>query len=119
MFVGGIVYLRWYKANVLDKVFSSRPWHFASLTLLQIELAFEAGYDPALELAKSHTSKNAVAQDLEFEGDEPWTEHLRRKEQDIIDLIIKGEEPGHYFMLLGPKVRAYRFPRIAQTFDFL
>lgn len=86
VFVGGIVYLRWYKANVLDK----------------IELAFEAGYDPALELAKTHTVKRAT-DDSEFEGDEPWTEHLRRKEQDTIDLIIQGEEPGHYFMLLGPK----------------
>ncbi|RXW23201.1 hypothetical protein EST38_g2618 [Candolleomyces aberdarensis] len=87
MFLGGIVYLRWYKANVLDK----------------IELAFEAGYDPALELAQFHTSKKAASEDSEFEGDEPWTEHLRRKEQDTIDHIIRGEEPGHYFMFLGPK----------------
>lgn len=32
---------------------------------------------------------------------------LRRKEQDIIDHIIHGHEPGHYFMLLGPKVSFY------------
>lgn len=84
---------------------------------MQIELAFEAGYDPALELAKSHTAKKAV-EDSEFEGDEPWTEHLRRKEQDTIDLIIQGEEPGHYFMLLGPKVSARRVVRLAQRVIF-
>ena len=71
---------------------------------MQIELAFEAGYDPALELSKTHTSKKATSEESEWEGDEPWTEHLRRKEQDTIDLIIKGELLGHYFMLLGPKV---------------
>jgi len=40
-----------------------------------------------------------------FDEDVPWTENLRRKEQDVIDHIVHGEESGHYFMLLGPKVR--------------
>lgn len=30
-------------------------------------------------------------------------EHLRRKEQDRIDAIIRGQDVGHYFLLLGPK----------------
>ncbi|KAH7927457.1 hypothetical protein BV22DRAFT_1127376 [Leucogyrophana mollusca] len=38
---------------------------------------------------------------LEDEG--PWTEHLRRNEQDAIDNIIKGKTKGHYFFLIGPK----------------
>ena len=78
-----------------------------------MEDAFKAGYDPALELAV-HTVKarNRVEEkgqqrpDLELEmGDpEPWTNHLRRKEQDVIDPIVKGEEFGHYYVLLGAKV---------------
>ncbi|PPQ87484.1 hypothetical protein CVT25_008220 [Psilocybe cyanescens] len=91
VFLGGIVYVKWYKKNVLDK----------------IENAFAAGYDPALELAKAHTTKKVPpdenAADPLFSEDEPWTQNLRRKEQDIIDHIIHGEEAGHYFMLLGPK----------------
>ncbi|KAF6748140.1 hypothetical protein DFP72DRAFT_1074602 [Ephemerocybe angulata] len=38
-----------------------------------------------------------------LDPEEPRTEHMRRKEQDLIGLVVKGEEPGHYFMLLGPK----------------
>ena len=34
----------------------------------------------------------------------PWTQHLRREEQDLIDRIIQGLEGGRYFILLGPKV---------------
>ena len=85
-----------------------------------MEEAFEAGYDPALELA-THVvkarnwveEKGQQRQDLELEmgdpeletGDpEPWTHHLRRKEQDFIDLIVKGEESGPYYVLLGAKV---------------
>lgn len=90
-FVGGIIYYAWYKKNVLDK----------------IEHAFAPGYDPALELATHHKKTNnstvsAAIEDLELE-DGPWTEHLRRKEQDILDRIIHGAETGHYFMLLGCK----------------
>ncbi|KAF5380356.1 hypothetical protein D9615_004695 [Tricholomella constricta] len=90
VFGGGIAYLSWYKKRVLDK----------------IEEAFSAGYDPALELA-THQTKRAPAKDdvgdLEFEEEIPWTENLRRKEQDKIDRIVQGDEPGHYFVLLGPK----------------
>ncbi|KAJ7782720.1 hypothetical protein B0H16DRAFT_1494100 [Mycena metata] len=94
VFVGGVAYVRWYKYNVLRK----------------IENAFAAGYDPALELAtyqnkppKNQQLKEDTVVDLKFDEDAPWTEHLRRKEQDWIDAIVKGEEPGHYFVLLGPK----------------
>ncbi|KAH7907003.1 hypothetical protein BJ138DRAFT_1161239 [Hygrophoropsis aurantiaca] len=92
VFVGGIAYIAWYKKNVLDK----------------IEQAFAAGYDPALELA-NHSEDNRVrntkaGDDHGDDGDDgPWTEHLRRNEQDSIDNIIKGKTKGHYFFLLGPK----------------
>jgi hypothetical protein len=79
------------------------------LYCFKIEDAFAPGYDPALELAKMHTMKKAPiddsAKDPLFGEDIPWTENLRRKEQDVIDHIVHGEESGHYFMLLGPKVR--------------
>ena len=75
--------------------------------------AFNAGYDPALELAThsakmQHRAKQGQRErpdlELEIEDSEPWTQHLRRKEQDVIDLIVKGEEAGHYYVLLGAKV---------------
>ncbi|KAJ6593510.1 hypothetical protein B0H19DRAFT_1205053 [Mycena capillaripes] len=90
VFVGGVAYVRWYKWNVLRK----------------IENAFSAGYDPALELA-TYQNKPPAEEDegavSELEADGPWTQHLRRKEQDWIDAIVQGREPGHYFVLLGPK----------------
>ncbi|KAF5355142.1 hypothetical protein D9756_005455 [Leucocoprinus leucothites] len=91
VFAGGIAYVKWYKKNVLDK----------------IEEAFAGGYDPALELAKQHTHKEPI-EDLngdshEFHTSGSWTAELRRSEQDLVDAIVHGREPGHYFMLLGPK----------------
>ncbi|KAL1668992.1 hypothetical protein GGF50DRAFT_110750 [Schizophyllum commune] len=86
VFVGGIVYVWWYKKNVLDK----------------IELAFTAGYDPALELA-THPTKSEDHADIDADEEIPWTQHLRRNEQDLIDRIIDGTETGHYWVLLGPK----------------
>jgi hypothetical protein len=76
------------------------------LALYQIEEAFAGGYDPALELA-THQTKHPSANEVEelgFGEEAPWAENLRRKEQDIVDRIIQGREPGHYFVLLGPKV---------------
>ncbi|PAV24222.1 hypothetical protein PNOK_0129000 [Pyrrhoderma noxium] len=78
VFMGGIAYLEWYKWNVLNK----------------IEKAFEPGYDPALEIA-SHANASSVPGVDE--------EHLRRKEQDLVDRIISGQEKGHYYLLLGQK----------------
>ncbi|KAF7321531.1 hypothetical protein MKEN_00674000 [Mycena kentingensis (nom. inval.)] len=95
VFVGGVAYVKWYKWNVLRK----------------IEDAFAPGYDPALELATYQTAKpvgeheTLVDDPLEelLAEDGPWTQHLRRKEQNWVDAIVHGEEPGHYFVLLGPK----------------
>jgi hypothetical protein len=76
--------------------------------LRQMEKAFAAGYDPSLELAKSHFPKRSDSNGVDDDEDYDlvgWTEHLRRKEQDTVDHIIHGKEHGHYFLLLGPKVR--------------
>ncbi|KAJ7496937.1 hypothetical protein FB451DRAFT_208088 [Mycena latifolia] len=94
VFVGGVAYVRWYKYNVLRK----------------IENAFAPGYDPALELATYQNKPTAGEQsnsfdpldELDFEAEGPWTQHLRRREQDWIDAIVQGEEGG-YYILLGPK----------------
>ena len=75
-----------------------------------MEKAFAAGYDPSLELAKSHFSDRSGSNGKAVDSDEydrHWTEHLRRKEQDAVDHIIHGKEYGHYFLLLGPKVSAH------------
>ena len=75
-----------------------------------MEDAFAAGYDPALELTKTHIpAKSDLGRDGTFDEHGPWTEHLRRKEQDHIDLIVHGQKSGHYFMLIGPKVFALFF----------
>lgn len=74
-----------------------------------MEDAFGAGYDPALELAKSHTRRIAKPDDTDHDPiiAEDIPEDIRRHKQTTIDQIIWGGEVGHYFMLLGPKVRAY------------
>ncbi len=77
--------------------------------MLQMEDAFAAGYDPALELAKLHTGQQKPASIV---GDS----RVERKEQPTIDSIMKGEEPGHYYMLLGPKVRA-KLRRLPMTLE--
>ncbi|KAF9243146.1 hypothetical protein BU15DRAFT_86548 [Melanogaster broomeanus] len=73
IFIGGVAYIAWYKKTVLDK----------------IERAFSAD--------RSRKSSTGEA------DDGPWTEHLRRKEQDLIDNIVKGQTRGRYYFLVGPK----------------
>ncbi|THH33035.1 hypothetical protein EUX98_g1147 [Antrodiella citrinella] len=88
VFFGGVGYVAWYKRKVLHK----------------IELAFAAGYDPALELASHGKTRDPhIPEDIDWDMDGPWTQHLRRKEQDLLDSIVHGAETGHYYMLLGPK----------------
>lgn len=73
-----------------------------------MEEAFAAGYDPSLELAKSHFPERSDSNNGgTADHDQRWTEQLRRKEQDSVDHIIHGKEHGHYFLLLGPKVSAH------------
>jgi hypothetical protein len=85
-----------------------------------MEKAFAAGYDPSLELAKSHFPARSASDGDTVDDDDyelPWTEHLRRKEQNTVDHIIHGKEHGHYFMLLGPKVSAHFLILCLQYFD--
>ncbi|KAI5121443.1 hypothetical protein M0805_009552, partial [Coniferiporia weirii] len=81
VFLGGVAYINWYKWNVLVKM----------------EKAFDAGYDPALDVA-THSKNGDALDDQDHE-----TKHLRRREQDLVDRIISGQEKGHYWMLLGSK----------------
>ncbi|KAI6007712.1 hypothetical protein F5J12DRAFT_830233 [Pisolithus orientalis] len=83
VFLGGVAYIAWYKKNVLDK----------------IEKAFDGGYDPVLALAdfEKETSSKSPTDENQL------MEHLRRKEQDCVDDIIKGNTRGHYYFLIGPK----------------
>lgn len=76
----------------------------------QIEEAFARGYDPALELAKQHTGHKIGSGDSYGHGiAEDIPASVQRKEQSSIDSIMWGNEPGHYYMLLGPKVRVHTF----------
>ena len=73
--------------------------------LSQMEKAFAAGYDPALELAKRSAAPLAVhGDDHESDAISDLSKHLRRDEQDLIDRIVGGTETGHYYVFIGCKV---------------
>ncbi len=83
------------------------------LILAQIEQAFQAGYDPALELVvhaknqrNQHTTDTSI-NELMVQGENGTSKHLRRKEQDFVERIIHGAEMGNYIMILGCKVSLY------------
>ncbi|KAL7010058.1 hypothetical protein EMMF5_000077 [Cystobasidiomycetes sp. EMM_F5] len=67
------------------------------------------GYDPILELEKAARSPSSApathshnGQDEEEESAE-LQDRIQRHEQPLIDRIMRGEERGHYWLLLGPK----------------
>ncbi|CAE6504160.1 unnamed protein product [Rhizoctonia solani] len=85
VFFGGIAYVAWYKADVLDK----------------IEDAFAPGYDPVLELM-SYPSRSGEVDEDGVRNYALSTWQVKRKEQKLIDSIMEGKEAGHYFLFLGP-----------------
>ncbi|OCF32981.1 hypothetical protein I317_04303 [Kwoniella heveanensis CBS 569] len=62
-------------------------WYKAHV-LHRIGRAFEPGYDPALELSTLNAPNGA---------------HINRREQPLIDRIVKGEEKGGYYLVIGSK----------------
>ncbi|KAG8926947.1 hypothetical protein FRC01_008191 [Tulasnella sp. 417] len=86
VFVGGIFYFEWYKANVIRK----------------IEMAFEPGYDPALNLV-DHGIKSRNGSTTESRAGVDWASDVRRQEQEVIDEIVHGMKHGYYFFLMGSK----------------
>jgi len=71
-------------------------------------LQYIGGYDPVMELEKaSHAPAAHKSTTLEGKKQEDRDgipeERIRRKEQHMIDKIMRGEEKGHYYLLLGPK----------------
>ncbi|KAG2067008.1 hypothetical protein BDR04DRAFT_1028764 [Suillus decipiens] len=95
IFVGGSLYVFWYKHNVLSK----------------IEAAFNETWDDAalVQLIKQELSRfDLLTPDLEDAGLQRLAAKLsevnpRRQEQDFVDSIVKGETVGSYFLLVGPK----------------
>ncbi|OJJ61128.1 hypothetical protein ASPSYDRAFT_147456 [Aspergillus sydowii CBS 593.65] len=67
--------------------------YYKYLILQKMENAFEPG-DPALEVAGVETGTR------QYHHDEHW---FVRNEQELIDKIIAGEIPGHYYLLVGEK----------------
>lgn len=45
--------------------------------------------DPALELSAARTPDDAT--------------HILRREQALIDSIVRGEQTGGYYLIIGPK----------------
>ena len=91
-----------------------------------MEDAFRPEYDPALELA-TYPAKNPhrveleqqeeIDPELKIQDPGPWTQHLRRKEQSVIDMIVHGVEMGHYYVLLGAKVMSCPSRRCGWNFS--
>lgn len=108
--LGGVAYFQWYKWNVLRKMEIAFKGLSPGLheLLVFVNSVSAGGYDPVLELEKAaqHGGTQAAAtiqgEDQEMTSSEP-DERIRRVEQDIIDRIIKGQDKGHYYLLLGPK----------------
>ncbi|KAL7413580.1 hypothetical protein BDY24DRAFT_406961 [Mrakia frigida] len=86
VFGSGIAYLAWYKFIVLHRM----------------SKAFEAGYDPALDLSNASRRRqlHSVGTALSEEGEDV---HLVRDEQAAVDRIIRGEEQGNYYLIIGSK----------------
>ncbi|KAI4149247.1 MAG: hypothetical protein LQ340_004730 [Diploschistes diacapsis] len=61
-----------------------------------MELAFQPG-DPVLVLAELDGQKS---ESILERKNRQW---VRRKEQDIVDAIVNGNEKGHYHLLIGEK----------------
>ena len=103
--------------NCYLRIISSSPifLNFETLsTQPQMEGAFAAGYDPALEVGKLHHKKHPHHPGSLFEhemqeSDDPSDPHshphtnIVRKEQQTVDGIVKGENVGNYWILMGPK----------------
>lgn len=83
VFAGGVGYLTWYKAHVLNKM----------------EAAFAPGYDPALELGTIRNKRHSKTSD----GEEKEEGHIIRKEQALVDEIVHGTEVGSYWLIVGSK----------------
>ncbi|KAK8864544.1 hypothetical protein IAR55_001794 [Kwoniella newhampshirensis] len=62
-------------------------WYKAHV-LHRIGRAFEPGYDPALELSTLNG---------------PNATHIKRREQPLIDRIVRGDERGGYYLIIGSK----------------
>lgn len=91
---------------------------------LQMEGAFAAGYDPALEIGKlrhnhlhhhhKHHSQTPAPSpsvgpgdddaEAEEEEEEPVPTHIKRHEQARVNRIVSGEEVGSYWLMIGSKV---------------
>lgn len=70
--------------------------YYKNLVLRKMELAFQPG-DPVLVLAELDGQKS---ESILERKNRQW---VRRKEQDIVDAIVNGNEKGHYHLLIGEK----------------
>jgi ABC-type molybdenum transport system ATPase subunit/photorepair protein PhrA len=64
-----------------------------------MERAFASGYDPALDLGHNSHQRRKNANGETEEG----SMHLVREEQKVVDAILRGEESGKYWLLMGSK----------------
>lgn len=71
------------------------------IVVKRMEKAFEAGYDPALDLSNaSHERRRHRHAGEEEDCDDG---HIVRSEQAQIDAILSGKAVGSYYLLMGSK----------------
>ncbi|KAK7026715.1 hypothetical protein VNI00_015488 [Paramarasmius palmivorus] len=56
-----------------------------------------------MEVGTNYLKRSQTSSQESEDPEVPWTEHFRRQEQNTIGSIMKGEEHGHVYVLLGPK----------------
>ena len=66
--------------------------------------AFEAGFDPALQLADHGAQLGGQNDHSTHMAHVDWASDIQRDEQQVIDDIIHGVDHGHYILLMGSKV---------------
>ncbi|KAI5480606.1 hypothetical protein MNV49_000302 [Pseudohyphozyma bogoriensis] len=65
--------------------------------LRKMRRAFEPGYDPVLELANASMYVGTGVDKKQKPG------RIRRREQDFVDALVRGDITGEYILMLGPK----------------
>lgn len=59
--------------------------------------------EKAAHAPAKHPAETIENKSQDTRADEQPEERIQRKEQNIIDKIMRGELKGHYYLLLGPK----------------
>ncbi|KAF2102170.1 hypothetical protein NA57DRAFT_35354 [Rhizodiscina lignyota] len=88
--------------SILGLVGYSYTVYYKTLILKKMEHAFDPG-DPVLELAAKGKSSSPTGLPEDDESGRLREHWIQRGEQDKIDAIVRGDDVGHYHLLIGEK----------------